>query len=177
MSAPVSGPVADSADWTALREGLSKAWFIWGAMLGSVVLYLVVVTMLAERVTHIAGRGVVSEPLAYLLYGLAAAACIGAAVVRKTMLRGPVLMSHAGVTARTYAHNLVRRYLAALTISLALCEVVALLGLVFYLVDGDHERFFVLTMFSAIAMIVFRPSSDEIERLGDRFRSLQPPSP
>jgi len=144
---------------------MNRLWLLWAALLASLVIYLVI----AERVAPSArplDTASISTRASLLLYGVAFAVFACAFGLRRLLLRpaGPSIVPAADGP-RTLA-----RYTAAVLVSSALCESVAILALVLHLVGYDRTTVYSLILLSAAAMLMLRPRNAELERLLRRLR-------
>jgi hypothetical protein len=148
----------------AIETAMNRLWLLWAALLASLVIYLVI----AERVTPAARPldGVpVSMRASLLLYLVALAVFACAFGLRRLLLRptGPSIVPAAD------GPRALARYTAAVLVSSALCESVAVMALVLHLVGYNRETVYSLILLSAGAMLVLRPRNTELERLLNRL--------
>lgn len=141
----------DTATWTLVQTTLQRAWLLWGGLLATLVVYLVI----AERVGPVAAwpLGSRSPVLLYAVAGLCVAAGVG---LRRVLLQGG---------AASDAGQLAGRYLVALVVSVSLCETVAVLALVLMLLGLSRDTGLGLILVAALAMLWLRPRREELERL------------
>jgi hypothetical protein len=146
-----------------LHSGMRKANILWGALLGSMVIYLVIPTLVGEA-ARAPALGALGRQLDYVLYAVAVASLLGAGGVRRAMLA-----MRAGDAGREVdvGRAAVSRYLTIIALSLAICDSVAILGLVYYLLGGSSDVLFTLTAASAAAMLLYRPRAEELRRLAN----------
>ncbi|MEW5725286.1 MAG: hypothetical protein AB1896_19385 [Thermodesulfobacteriota bacterium] len=154
-----------------VRKALPIAWILWGALLGSLVIYLVVAYVISQQTPPESDLPADSlqKPLLYVLALLGAGLIVLSHFVRRLLLRpktGPAPAAQPGpgpiVTPFPGQHPLVGKYLAALLVSLALCEAIGIFGLVLFFLGRDMMTLYVFIAVSAAAMVYHRPKEEEL---------------
>ena len=158
----------EATEREGLRKGMKTAWIIWGAMLGSLALYLA----LCEQLGNLMDVSMLSDaPLALLksiFYCVAAAELIIAYFVRRFMLSGRLPSPVPDL--RQQAWNVktspsVAKYIPGVLVSLAIAESVGIYGLIIFFLGGDFKTLYTFLFISAVAIIFFRPKFEELEQL------------
>lgn len=145
-----------------LAAGMRVLTIVWGALLGSVGLYVVVGLLVAGAAAPAPPAGAIVLRAALLVLG---AVHLGLAqLLRGRLLRQP--WSPPGSSAvGPQADPIMMQYSRAVILSLALAEAVAIYGLVLFLLFGHAPDLYLFTGAAAAALIWFRPSLDELEGL------------
>jgi len=144
-----------SGSRAAAAAVVHRATLLWGALLGTLVLYLVLalaIGTVAPLWPKVGGTGAV-----VMLYGAAATFFAAGFVLRRALLR------RVSAPGATDLPALQSRYLGAVMASNAVVESVALLALVGHLVGLDAGTMFTLVFASAICMLALRPRLEELE--------------
>jgi len=168
-----NAPPLDEAVRRRLRTVLAPVRAVYGAMVGSVLLYWIVVQLIRKVGQLPRGRDVFTavDSMRYPLYVLGAAACVAVVVMRRRVL------DPRRVIGRARGQNL-PEILAALTsgqvMVFALGEVPAILGLALYFVGGYLVDFYVLAALSLVSFAMAYPSAGEWEQALLRLRAARP---
>jgi len=168
-----TGSAPDAAISHRLHSVLAPLRAVYAAMVGSVLLYWVVVQLIRRVGQLPRGRDVFTavDWLRYPLFVLGAAACVAVVVMRRRVL------DHARVIGRAQGQNL-PEILSALTSSqvvvFAVGEIPATLGLALYFVGGYLVDFYVLAAVSLLSFILAYPSAGDWERALLRLRAARP---
>ena len=156
-----------------LRAVLAPLRVVYGVMVGSILVYWIVVQVI-RRVGQIPrGRDVFAavDWLRYPLYVLGIAACVAVVVTRQR------LFDPENVTRRARGQNL-PEVLSALSsnqvLIFAVGEVPVILGLALYFVGGYLLDFYILAGLSAVAFALAYPSAVEWEQVLIRIRTSRP---
>ena len=143
-----------------IAQGLRAVKIIWGAIFSSLAVYAVLGPLVGDKVT----AGLPAETFTMLraaLYVVSLCTIIGARVVRRKMLSPsaplPRYPSAAGDAAQT-----VRRYTAAVVVSLALTEAVAIYGFILYILGKNQTDLYALILLAAAAMLLHAPKRSEL---------------
>jgi len=137
----------------SLRKGYRLAVYICCAMIASVFVYTGVVEYLAAKNAPFHGfrhlPAAVYDKLRLILLGVALVDLALIPYIRNSALKGGGRPGSATVAALP---GPVQRLVAVSIISFALCESVAIYGLVLFLINGGHPEFY---LFLAIALAAF----------------------
>jgi F0F1-type ATP synthase membrane subunit c/vacuolar-type H+-ATPase subunit K len=166
----------ETQEQEAINKGMQMLWFIWAAMLGSLLIYIFVCHLLGEGFGHVERSAVPIELLKKIFYGVVAVSLIASYYLRRLMLKGR--SSAVGVTIARGLFTLnkppfVGQYSTAVIISLALSESIGIYGLVLFLLGGGFKTLYTFIVVSALAMVFFRPKREELERLAVAYKKAQ----
>ncbi|MFI5339767.1 MAG: hypothetical protein ACHQ7N_08010 [Candidatus Methylomirabilales bacterium] len=156
-----------------LRAVLAPLRVVYGAMVGSILVYWIVVQVIRKVGQIPRGRDVFAavDWLRYPLYVLGIAACVAIVVTRQR------LFDPENVVRRARGQNL-PEVLTALSsnqvLVFAVGEVPVILGLALYFVGGYLLDFYILAGLSAAAFALAYPSAVEWEQALIRIRTFRP---
>jgi hypothetical protein len=163
----------DDAIRHRLRAVLGPLRVVYGAMVGSILVYWIVVQVIRKVGQIPRGRDlfVAVDWLRYPLYVLGMAACVAVVVTRQR------LFAPENVLRRARGQNL-PEVLSALSsnqvLVFAVGEVPVILGLALYFVGGYLLDFYILAGLSAAAFALAYPSAVEWEQVLVRIRAFRP---
>lgn len=163
----------DDAIRHRLRAILAPLRVVYGAMVGSILVYWLVVQAIRKVGQIPRGRDAFASVdwLRYPLYVLGVAACVAVVVLRRR------LFDPERVIRRARGQNL-PEVLAALSsnqvLVFAVGEVPVILGLALYFVGGYLLDFYILAGVSAVAFALAYPSAVEWEQVLIRIRAFRP---
>jgi F0F1-type ATP synthase membrane subunit c/vacuolar-type H+-ATPase subunit K len=147
-------------------------WIIWGAIAGSLVIYIVICNLIGGQIRRPIGPGFPLVLLRNILYGIGIVALIATHFIRNFILRkppdGPELVS----TSQPSPHDLAKiysKYTTAMIISLAFCESVGIYGLVLFFLGDSFQAMYTFMIISAAGMFYYRPKREEIEALSREY--------
>lgn len=162
-----------------LKKQMTVAWLIWGSMLLSLGVYVVVAHVLADsmagRTAEASGQST-ADLLRYPLIGAAVVIFIVTHYVRKLMLKKAAEKKTRPLDAEASSQMdpIMARYLPVVVVSGALSEAVGIFGLVLFLVGADFNTLYVFIAASAAALYTNRPRLEEVKDLveADRIGGL-----
>jgi hypothetical protein len=163
----------DDAIRRRLRAVLAPVRVMYGAMVGSILVYWVVVQVIRKVGQIPRGRDIFAavDWLRYPLYVLGIAACAAVVVTRRR------LFDPENVVRRARGQNL-PEVLSALSsnqvLVFAVGEIPVILGLALYFVGGYLLDFYILAGVSALAFALAYPSAVEWEQALLRIRAFRP---
>jgi len=165
-------------EWTltdTFRKEMRTLCIIWAAMLFSLFVY-VRLCYLIEHEKVIGSRFGFSLPLiAGVLYVAGIAELFLAYYFRRFLLK---------VRSDRYEEKLIKRaaklnkspvmvkYSTAVISSLALSEVVGILGVVLFVLGRDFQTLYIFIAISAAAMLFFRPKYKELQQLSEAMKAI-----
>nr|WP_319394595.1 hypothetical protein [uncultured Desulfobacter sp.] len=156
-------------DEKRLLSGWRIVLIIWGAILGSLGVYLIVCLNIETALQVNIGP---DFPLATLKYALFGVACVTVVVVY--ILRKFLLNSGRSIVNSTQAasaqHPALAKYTTAVVITSALLESIGIYGVVLFLLAKDTRSLYQLLSISAAAMIYFRPRKEELLNLAKQMK-------
>ena len=156
----------DTKEKREISAGMLRVWIIWIAMFISLI-FMVVIALALRNSSEVYDRPTV-RMLSYILYGVTLVGLVLAYLIRRTMLQRAASKPISG---DTYTHNpiptsaYVVRYTPAVIVSLAIAESIGTFGLTIYFLSHDFRTFVTFLVVSAFALFLFRPKSEEVERL------------
>jgi hypothetical protein len=165
--------ILDQAIHDRLRAVLGPLRVVYWAMVGSIVVYWLVVQAIRKVGQIPRGRDIFAavDWLRYPLYVLGIAACLAVPIIRRR------LFEPEGVVGRVQGRNL-PEVLSALSSSqiliFAVGEVPVILGVALYFVGGYLLDFYILAGLSMAAFALAYPSATDWEQMLSRLRSRHP---
>ncbi|MGD0264773.1 MAG: hypothetical protein ABSD47_07420 [Candidatus Methylomirabilota bacterium] len=169
----IESTTLDDAIRRRLRAVLAPLRVVYGAMVGSILVYWIVVQVIRKVGQIPRGRDIFAavDWLRYPLYVLGIAACVSVVVTRRR------LFDPEGVIRRARGQNL-PEVLSALSsnqvLIFAVGEIPVILGLALYFVGGYLLDFYILAGLSALAFALAYPSAVEWEQVLIRIRAFRP---
>ena len=163
----------DDAIRGRVRMVLAPLRVVYAAMLGSILVYWVVVQVIRMVARIPRGRDVFAavDWLRFPLYGLGAIACVAVFVMRRKLFDREKLLRQAR------GRNL-PEILSVLSsnqiLVFAVAEAPVVLGLVLYFVGGYLFDFYTLAAASVLAFVLAFPSSHDWEDALDQLRTARP---
>lgn len=158
----------DPNEMKKLDAGLKVILVIWGAILASLGVYLVVCIYLQESL-HI--NTAPDLPLDTLKYALLGVSCVTLCVVpflRKSMMRPNKPAAKAGF-ATSIQHPAIGKYTVVTVVTLAMLESIGIYGVVLFLLSKDTMTLYLFLMISAGSMIYFRPRKEELVNIAEQM--------
>ncbi len=133
-----------------LKKAHQIAFTLNAAIIGTLIIYAIVIEVIRRQLAPFTGFGEISDisVVRYLFYGIVV---IDVFVIR--VLRNLILRKSSSDDARSIIQKLFRSAL----ITAALCEVPALLGLLFFLLAGSIRDFYQLAGLSFILVFLHFP--------------------
>lgn len=163
----------DPAIQARLRAVLAPLRVVYGAMVGSILVYLAVVQVIRKVGQIPRGRDAFAtvDWLRYPLYVLGIAACVAVPVIRRRLLAPEVVIR------RARGRNL-PEVLSVLSsnqiLVFAVGEVPVILGLALYFVGGYLLDFYILAGLSAVAFALAFPTAEHWEQMLNGIRADRP---
>ena len=150
-----------------LNRHFLTLWIIWGAMLSSLVMYLLICHA-APGIRSESPMGVSPGLLGNILLGVSAAELLILYFIRRAMFspaaRGPInrrVEQKPLISKRMF----MSKYVSVVIISLAVSESIGIYGFVLFILGDDYSTLYTFILISALAMVAFRPKAAEFERL------------
>lgn len=141
-----------------LRKAYRMTAFIGLAMMASLVVYTVVVELIKKQNEPFGGYAPLPDEIATLRYALLGVAVVEFFVIRllnKLMLSGNVPLQSSPTIVR-FAPQ-VQRLVSASIVTYALCESVAIYGLVLFLIQGNSSDFYLFLILSLFSFSIYFP--------------------
>ena len=144
--------------------GIRDLWIIWISMLGSLFLYIFLAIFLKDTFRKTV-PGVDSSTLRWTLYLVSMITFVLGYYIRRMLMNSKRALK--GWTRAMGNHRLpaVARYTTAVVTVLAMAESIGIYGLILYIFFGKTSDLASLVLFSAIAMIIYRPRREELIRM------------
>ena len=157
-------------------EQLNKSWrvivIIWGAMLASLGIYLVVCLAIKSQMQLNVDPNLPLQTIKYVLFGVSIITLFGVYYLRKFLLR--ISSSTINLNQSPSSQNpAAGKYLVVVTITSMLLESIGIYGVVLFLITNDTSSLYQLLIIAATAMIYFRPRKDELLDLSARMKAQQ----
>jgi hypothetical protein len=155
----------------ANENRLLTFWILWGAIFGSLFIYLFVCHQFGDGIRRSASPNMPLDLMRNVLYGVSILTLIGTRFLRKFMLAGrsdgsgPMSLKPASPSNQS---SLIGKYAVAMMVSLALSESIGIYGLVLFLLGDDFRILYIFIGISALAMFLYRPKREELETLAMR---------
>ena len=152
-----------------LETGWRVILMIWGAILASLGIYLVVCIVVEKNLQINLDPNFPLETLKYALFGVSFITLFVVHYIRKFLLR----TSNSTVTSSLTSspqHPALGKYSVAVVITSALLESIGIYGVVLFFISKDTLSLVQLLTISAVAMIHFRPRKDELLNLAARMK-------
>jgi len=140
---------------------------IWYALAGSLVMYVIAIPFFL-RGRELALAAETYEELRVLLYLVAGLTLAASWPARRLLLTGkasPLTKK----TSRSRQHPVIQRYTTAMIVALAMCEAIAIYGLVLFLLGKNQIDLALFTALAAAGMIGYFPKQTELIDLAKKY--------
>ena len=151
-----------------VKSKLLVMWIIWGAMVGSLVIYIVICNLFGDQIRQPIRPEFPLVLLRNIFFGVSAIALIAAHFIRKFILSRPSGTVGSVSPFKPSPQEQVMiygKYLSTMIISLALCESIGIYGLVLFILGSSYKTLYGFMIISAIGMFHYRPKREAIEEL------------
>ena len=141
-----------------LRKAYRITAFIGLAMIASLVIYAVVVELIKKQHEPFGGFSPMPDTIPVLRYALLGVAAVEFPVIRMLntlMLSGKVPLQSSQAAVQFTPE--VQRLVSASVVSYALCESVAIYGLVLFLIQGNSSDFYLFLVLSLFYFTIYFP--------------------
>jgi hypothetical protein len=165
----------ETSEKDAIGKGMRVLWFMWAAMLISLLIYVFICYQPGIGFKGTEGTDVPIGLLRNILFGVAAAELIMSYVLRRFMLKGRLNMFSR--SAAVSQPPVVGHYTAVVVISLAFSESVGIYGLVLFVLGGGFQTLYTFIGVAALAMVFYRPKREEMEKLAMAYNKQAGASP
>lgn len=146
---------------------MQTLWVIWGAMLVSLFIYIVVCHVLSKGFVSAGGFDLPIGLLRKILAVIGAVVVLVAYFMRRSILSGKNRIPQPKPVERTAGWNtnpFVAQYVAVVIVSLAMSESIGIYGFVLFLLGDSFQTLYTFIVVSALAMIFYRPKREELEK-------------
>ena len=154
-----------------LEKGIKTLYIIWLAMLASLGVYLGVCEFLKKDWPLDIAPSLPVETIRYALAAVSGATLMGTYFLRRHLVQKQKPFNPGPTNLSQGQHPAMARYTVAVVISLALAESVGIYGLVLFLLSKDSMTLYQFMGGSAVAMIYFKPSKEELMSVVDQMKS------
>ena len=155
-------------DSERIKKGLSRIWMVWGALLYSLFVYVMLCHMLDSSWEPILDSSSPSDTLRILLYIVSAVLLVTSHYFRNYILTSKDPKTNAAYIERASKANTnpaIVRYSTAVICSTTTGTSVGVAGLGMFLLTEDFQTLYLLVAISAIAVVYHRPKKSEFESL------------
>lgn len=165
----------------AINKGMFTLWVIWGAMLGSLLIYILICHQLGEEMRgSFVESGFPFKLFRNILYGVVAVELLMIYYLRKFILKGRPNAAKADIPGRSSTLKqlpFVGQYTAIVIISLAIADSIGIYGFVLFLLGDSFKTLYTFIVVSALAMIFYRPKREELEQLAMAYNKRDRSAP
>ncbi|MBF0469642.1 MAG: hypothetical protein HQK61_12280 [Desulfamplus sp.] len=147
------------------KTGLLKIWIIWGAMLFSLLVYVVICYLIEPTWGTLVTPDFPVDTLRNGLYATSLIILFLSDYIRKYIMKSESstqLTRFNQIASRTSMPPALLKYQTAVIISLALSESIAIFGVVFFFLAKDLGTLYIFVFTSAAAMLYHRPKMSEL---------------
>jgi len=156
----------DAKEREILANGMKVLWTIWGAMVASLVIYMLIPNLIGDQIKM---QELPPDVFILLRNVLYVVALIELAIIpfikRITLKSYKAPLNPNQKIPGTSNHPATAKYATVMIISLAIAESIAIYGLVLFFLAKDSQSLYLLTAIGAMAMIIHRPKMEELEQL------------
>jgi hypothetical protein len=160
--------MVEAQERDAIDKGMRTLWFIWAAMLVSLLAYVFICHQPGVGFKSVEGSDFPIGLLRNIFFGVGAAAWLMAYFMRRSMLS-----VRPGISDQKPVERMVKwdgppyiaRYATTVIVSLALSESIGIYGFVLFLLGGGFKTFYIFIAVSALAMVFYRPKREKMEKL------------
>lgn len=155
---------ADKSD--ILKKGVVRIWIIWGAMLFSLFVYVIVANILEPTLKPAVSSDFPINTFRNVLYGASIVMFFIGDYIRKYIIKAKSsnqLPRFNELTAQSSIPPELLKYQTAVIISLAFSESIGIFGLIMFLLSKDMGSLYIFVGSSAAAMLYHIPKLSEIE--------------
>ena len=150
-----------------LDTGWKIILVIWGAILASLGMYLVVCLFIIGKELKIdIDPNLPLEKIKYALFGASFITLFAVHYLRKFLLKDKKPSQ-----TPSPQHPAVARYTVIVVITSAILESIGIYGIILFLLAKDTLSLYQLLIISAVAMIHFRPRKDELSKLAFQMKT------
>ena len=157
----------------ASENGLNQnqilvTWIIWSAMLVTLLIYVFICHLVGDGIRQSISPDFPLTMLRNVLGGIGLITLFMAHFVRRFILTprtgGSESMSSKSPPLKDQS-EVMGKYTAAMLLSLAFCESIAIFGMVLYFLGDSFQTLYIFTGISALGMFHYRPKQEEIINL------------
>lgn len=160
----------DQKEMKQLDTGWTVVLLIWGAILASLGIYLVICIILEKELQINLDPKLPLETIKYALFSVSFITLFVVHYLRKFLLRDSNSIVNSSQTS-SLQHPAVGKYLVTVIITSALLESIGIYGVVLFFMAKDTLSLYQLLIISAVAMIYFRPRKDELLNIAAQMKA------
>jgi F0F1-type ATP synthase membrane subunit c/vacuolar-type H+-ATPase subunit K len=167
--------MVEAQEKSAMDKGMRTLWFIWAAMLVSLLIYVFICHQPGIEFKGVGGTDFPIGLLRNIFFGSGAAAWFMAYFMRRSMLSVRAGISKPKPVERMVkwdAPPYIAKYATAVIVSLALSESIGIYGFVLFLLGGGFKTLYTFIGISALAMVFYRPKREEMEKLAMAYKQV-----
>lgn len=150
-----------------LEKGMSMLKMIWGALVMSLLAYIIVAPLILET-SQIDLSAEAYSTLRMTMYGVAFLTLAAAWFVRRSILAAQRVPR----PTKSRQHPAIQRYTTAMIIALGMSEAIGIYGLILFLLGKNQVDLYLLTALSAAAMTLYYPKKEEVVSLAEKFQKV-----
>jgi F0F1-type ATP synthase membrane subunit c/vacuolar-type H+-ATPase subunit K len=152
----------------ANQNQLSVLWIIWGAMVVSLCIYVLICHLVGDGIRQSVDPDFPLDLLRNILYAVGIFTLFLAHFLRRFILAprsgGTGSMSSKPPPLKEQS-PVIGKYTSAMLLSLALSESIGIYGLVLFFLGDSFQTLYIFIGISALGMFHYRPKPEEIEKL------------
>ena len=163
----------DQAEREKLEKGMMVLWIIWGAMLVSLGIYILVCYFLGQQYEPAVSENFPFDMMKNILYVISLATFILIHFLRKQMTKmrpsGPL----PSAAEDPEAHPAIGKYAVAFIVSMALADSIGIYGVVLFLLSLNYKVLYTFVLISAATMVFYRPKLEELGNMAIALKEAQ----
>ncbi len=156
------------------QNQLAVLWIIWGAMLVSLGIYVLVCHLVIDGIRQAVESDFTFDMLRNILYGVSIFTLFLAHFVRRFILAPRSVGSGSRSSQPPPLEDksaVVGKYTIAMLLSLVFSESIGIFGLVLFFLGDSFQTLYIFIGISALGMFHYRPRREEIEKLTAALQS------
>ncbi|MBW1974439.1 MAG: hypothetical protein JRI45_02560 [Deltaproteobacteria bacterium] len=143
---------------------MNQLKIIWIAMLGSIGIYVFVAINFGGEIKAPLDPSLL-KTIRLVLYALSILTVVITKLIRSKIIASISVGSERTGVPREMIGQVLQKYRVANIVSFALCETIAIYGLLLFLMGGSATDLYILIALSALSMFLLRPRREELEEL------------
>jgi hypothetical protein len=162
----------DQDEMKRLDAGWRGIFMIWGVILASLGVHLIVCINVEEIVQVNISPDFPLTTLRYVLFVMACVTIVGVYFFRKFLL-STGRSSVNSMEMSSAQHPAIARYTTVVVVTSALLESIGIYGILLFFLAKDTRSLYQLLIISAAAMIYFRPRKEELINMAKQIKAHQ----
>ncbi len=155
-----------------LDEAWTRIKIVWGGLLGSLAVYLLFCSLMAGGLAPLSPDLPIGTMRA-VLFGVAIVTAAGTPYIRRALLKISEGGAYSAFSRRHEQHPAAAKYMTAIVVTMALCESIGIYGMVLFFLSKDAMSLYLFILFSASAMVLYRPQKEELVQLAVEMQKRQ----